>query len=88
MEQWSAEAEAFNFQIDWSVLPDLDPFVKPKLLANPGPFAEAPEPTAAPRPALVVVNRRSGGLVGAIGHSLARAAPAKRSGPDSAAAIL
>jgi signal peptidase I len=61
MEHWSAEAEAFNFHVDWSVLPDLDLFVKPKLLANP-------EPTPAPPPAPVVVNRRSGGLVGAMGR--------------------
>jgi hypothetical protein len=61
MERWSAEAEAFNFHIDWSVLPDLDSFATPKLLANPEP---TPEPPLAP----VVVNRRSGGLVGAMGR--------------------
>jgi hypothetical protein len=39
------------------VLPDVDPFVKPNLLVTP-----------APSPAPVVVKRRCGGLVGAIGR--------------------
>ena len=66
LEHWSAEPEAFSFHIDWSTLPDVDPFVKPKLLAKPAPLAEAPTP--APPPAPVVVKRRRGGFVCAIGR--------------------
>jgi signal peptidase I len=67
LEHCSAEPAAFNFDIDWSVLPDVDPFVKPNLLVSPDRFAEE-QPTPAPPPAPVVVKRRCGGLVGAIGR--------------------